>query len=331
MIVPFTEDHETTRETARSFLQAWYDNGRGPERIYQSKEGFDEKAWQVFAKEMGMAGIAIETAYGGSGQGDFGRIVVMEELGASLCAIPFLTSCGIVTDILQIVGEPIAKNRYLRRIAMGELKATYFDGHDAADKVVRQVASASEADLVVLSRRGEGGMDYVAIPTGAAGLVIRREETLDPTRSSATVDWKRVSAADFIPIGYGSEERHYKLVTQSFIALAAESVGGAKKCLEIVTEDFSGRAIDEHHVAEMRNLIETASSAVYGAVIASPDKKTQAVVTAKSIAIDSFLQVIGLALELSEENGGVENNPLQAFYNRAKANSIIFGSSRQLD
>ena len=78
-----------------------------------------------------MAGIAIDEEYEGAGLGDLGRVVVMEELGASLCAIPFLTSCGIVTDILQISGEQIAKNRYLKKIAAGELSAAYCDGHDA--------------------------------------------------------------------------------------------------------------------------------------------------------------------------------------------------------
>jgi len=132
---PFTEDHDMIREAARGFLQDWFDSGKGPERIYQSGTAYDAKAWISFAQELGMAGVAISEDYGGAGLGDLGRVVVMEELGASLCAIPFLTSCGIVANILVTAGEPIAKNRYLKKIAVGELSAAYCDGHHASERL----------------------------------------------------------------------------------------------------------------------------------------------------------------------------------------------------
>ena len=166
MTYPFTDDHDMIRDAARGFLQAWYDGGKGPERIYQSGTSFDQAAWTSFAQELGMAGIAISEEYEGAGMGDLGRVVVMEELGASLCAIPFLTTCGIVTNIIQTAGEATAKNRFLKKIAAGELSAAYCDGHDAASKVVSHVVHAAEADLIVLSGRGQGGIDYFAIPKG---------------------------------------------------------------------------------------------------------------------------------------------------------------------
>ena len=48
-----------------------------------------------------MVGVAISEDFGGSGLDDLGRVVVMEELGASLCAIPFLTTGGEVVDIIS--------------------------------------------------------------------------------------------------------------------------------------------------------------------------------------------------------------------------------------
>ena len=48
-----------------------------------------------------MVGVAISEDFGGSGLDDLGRVVVMEELGASLCAIPFLTTGGQVVDIIS--------------------------------------------------------------------------------------------------------------------------------------------------------------------------------------------------------------------------------------
>jgi len=82
-------------------------------------------------EDMGMGGIAIDESYGGAGLGDLGRVVVMEELGASLCAIPFLPTCGIVADLINAVGTETAKTQYLPKIASGEVKAVYCDGRDA--------------------------------------------------------------------------------------------------------------------------------------------------------------------------------------------------------
>ena len=324
------------REAARGFLQAWYEGGKGPERIYQSGTAYDAAAWKSFAQELGMAGIAIDEEYEGAGLSDLGRVVVMEELGASLCAIPFLTSCGIVTDILQTAGEQIAKNRYLKKIAAGELSDAYCDGHDALRKAVTHVAHAAEADLMVLSRRGEGGMDYFTIAKGTSGLTITPEKTMDPTRSFASVDWSGVSEGDMIPLGYGSEEQHQKLITQSFIALAAECVGGAQACLDMTLE-YAGQRVQfgrpiasfqaiKHRCADMFVELEAARSAVYAAAIATPEEKTEAALIAKAYASEAFYKIAGDAIQLHGGIGFTWEYPLHFFFKRARANKSMFGT-----
>ena len=339
MSYPFTEDHDMIREAARSFLQDWYDGGKGPEHVYQSGEAYDATAWQSFAQELGMAGIAIDEDYDGAGLGDLGRVVVMEELGASLCAIPFLTSCGIAADILSVAGEAEAKNRYLKKIAAGELSAAYCDGHDATSKVVSHVAHAAEADLIIMSSRGEGGMDYIAIGKSTAGLSVTAEKTMDPTRGFATVDWSGVSESDIIQLGSGSEAQHEKLITQSFIALAAECVGGAQKCLDMTLE-YAGQRVQfgrpiasfqaiKHRCADMFILIEAARSAVYSAAVAPPEKKTQAAIIAKAYATDAFFKVAGDAIQMHGGIGFTWDYPLHFFFKRARANRTMFGSSER--
>lgn len=337
MTYPFTDDHDMIRDAARGFLQAWYDGGKGPERVYQSGTAFDAEAWTSFSQELGMAGIAISEDYDGAGLGDLGRVVVMEELGASLCSIPFLSTCGIAADILQTTGEDTAKNRYLKKIAVGELSAAYCDGHHAARKVATHVAHAAEADLIILSRKGEGGMDYIAIAKGTAGLKIKPEKTMDPTRSFASVDWSQVAETDIISIGYGSEARHEKLITQSFIALAAECVGGAQACLDMTLE-YAGQRVQfgrpiasfqaiKHRCADMFILIEAARSAVYAAAVAPPEEKTEAALIAKAYATDAFFKVAGDAIQMHGGIGFTWEYPLHFFFKRARANRSMFGSS----
>ena len=337
MAFPFTEDHEMIREAARGFLQDWFDGGKGLEKIYQSGQAFDAQAWKSFAAEQGMAGIAIDQEYGGAGLGDLGRVVVMEELGASLCAIPFLTTCGIVADIIKIAGEDSAKADLLPKIASGELTASYSDGHDATKKVVTHSVYSGHTDMIILSRRVADGIDYFAINSDAEGLVITLEKTMDPTRSFAKVDWSEVADSDMQIIGYGSEERHAKIITQSFIALAAECVGGAQKCLDMTLE-YAGQRVQfdrpiasfqaiKHRCADMFILIEAARSATYAAAIASPEEKTEAALIAKAYAVDAFFKVSGDAIQMHGGIGFTWEYPLHFFFKRARANRSMFGSS----
>jgi len=58
MVYPFNSDHEMIREVLSGFLQDWYENGKGPERIYKSGKAFDREAWSGFSHDLGMVGVA---------------------------------------------------------------------------------------------------------------------------------------------------------------------------------------------------------------------------------------------------------------------------------
>jgi len=337
MAYPFTEDHDMIREAARGFLQGWYDGGKGPERVYQSGLAFDVSAWDNFAQDMGMSAIAIDEAYGGASLGDLGRVVVMEELGASLCSIPFLTTCGIVADLIGAIGTDKAKNLYLPKIAAGEIKAVYCDGHDAKQKRVFNTVYADCADLIFLSRRAEGHLEIISISVDAEGLIISPEKTLDPTRGFSAVDWSGVSENEIDVIGQTSEAELNEIVIRSFIALAAECVGGAQKCLDMTLEYAAQRVqfdrpiasfqTIKHRCADMFILIEAARSAVYAAAVAPSEEKTEAALIAKAYASDAFFKVAGDAIQLHGGIGFTWEYPLHFFFKRARANRSMFGDS----
>lgn len=337
MAYPFTEDHDMIREAARGFLQDWYDGGKGPERVYQSDETFDAAAWQSFAQELGMAGIAIDEDFDGAGLGDLGRVVVMEELGASLCAVPFLTTCGIVADIIARVGTDEAKREYLPKIASGEMKAAYCDGHDAKNKRVFNTVYSDCADAIFLSRRTGDEIEIIAISAETNGLIITPEKTMDPTRSFSSMDWSGVADGDITIIGTTTQAKLNQIVIQSFTGLAAECVGGAQKCLDMTLE-YAGQRVQfgrpissfqaiKHRCADMFILIEAARSAVYAAAIAAPEEKTEAALIAKAYATDAYFKVAGDAIQMHGGIGFTWDYPLHFFFKRARANRSMFGSS----
>ena len=75
MAYPFSSEHNLIRETARGFLQEWFDDGKGPEKVFKSGQAFDAAAWTKFTQELGMSAIAIDESYGGAGMGELGLIL----------------------------------------------------------------------------------------------------------------------------------------------------------------------------------------------------------------------------------------------------------------
>lgn len=345
MSFPFTEDHDMIREAARGFLQSIYDAGKGPESIYGSGSGYDAATWQSFAQELGMAGIAIDEEFGGAGLGDLGRVVVMEELGASLASVPFSPTCTIAADMIAGMGDDAAKAEYLPKIAGGEIIVAYTDGHDAlsvsGDKVfgaVSNVLYGAQADMLLLTQKTDDGIRLIGIPKGTAGFTATPKQTMDPTRNLSDINLDNVALSDLMVLGEGSAAQADAIVKTSFIALAAECVGGAQQCLDMTLEYLGqrvqfGRPIAsfqaiKHRCADMFILVEAARSAVYAAALETDAvKKTELALIAKAYASDAYFEVAGHAIQLHGGIGFTWEYPLHYFFKRARANRAVFGSS----
>ncbi len=336
MAYPFSSEHNLIRETARGFLQEWFDDGKGPEKVFKSGQAFDAAAWTKFTQELGMSAIAIDESYGGAGMGELGLIVVMEELGASLCSIPFLSGCAVVAGLLEKMGEDQPKSKILPKIATGELIAVYCEGDG---NKANYVANGSLADLIVFPYFVADGIDYIGISAQAKGLSITPHKTMDPSRNFASVDWSGVADSERQIIGYGSKEAHRKMIAQSHLALAAESIGGAQKCLDMTLE-YTAQRIQfdrpiasfqaiKHRCADMFILLEAARSAVYGAAVATDIEKTQACLVAKAYATDAFYKIAGDAIQLHGGIGFTWEYPLHFFFKRARANRTMFGTPQE--
>lgn len=344
MAFPFTEDHAMIREAARGFLQNWYDGGKGPERVFESGTGYDEVAWQGLGIDLGMAGISIDEAYGGAGLGDLGRVVVMEELGASLCSVPFSPSATIASDMLSEFGFESTKGDWLPRLASGEIIAAYADGKDALTLIdselsgqVKNILYGAQADIILFSLKKENNCLLIGLPKTTTGLCIDSIETMDPTRSFANITFENVTLKDEFILGEGRSEQFDAVVKTSLVGLAAECVGGAQQCLDMTLE-YAGQRVQfdrpiasfqaiKHRCADMFVQIEAARSAVYAAALAEGKKKTELALIAKAYASDAFFEVTGHAIQLHGGIGFTWEYPLHFYFKRARANRTVFGSS----
>ena len=85
--------------------------------------GFESGTWNSIC-DLGLAGLLIPEAYGGSGM-DFKTLgVVLEQLGRGLTASPLVASGVVGASAVQLGGSEDQKRQWLPRIASGEVVAT---------------------------------------------------------------------------------------------------------------------------------------------------------------------------------------------------------------
>lgn len=346
---PFTEDHDMIREAAHGFLQDWYNGGKGPQSVYDSGTGIDKALWNGLTQDLGMAGIAIDERFGGAGMGDLGLVVVLEELGRSMASAPFLSTGAIAVNVLNGMDTDAHNGRrqeLLESIASGQTILSYFDGHDALmlkdgkiSGTVRCVLDASHADRFLFSMRNGDALSVFDVASNEKGVTITSEKTLDPTRNFDTVTFENLSVGDIDIIGHITAENLNALHAKSYIALAAECVGGAQACLDM-TLDYTAQRVQfgrpiasfqavKHRCADMFILIESARNAVYAAAIAESDAKVEAGLIAKAYATDAYFKVAGDAVQMHGGIGFTWEYPLQWYFKRARANRAMFGASSQ--
>ncbi len=153
--------------------------------------GFSRELWQRFA-DLGLAGVLVPEAYGGSGLGVVEAGVIMEAIGRTLAPSPFLSTAVIGASLLTHYGSDaqrdallpaIASGRHLTALALDEAgkhrpfrlatRATPHAGGYRIDGTKQLVVDGHVADtLIVAARTGDaraGQATNAANAVNAAG------------------------------------------------------------------------------------------------------------------------------------------------------------------
>jgi acyl-CoA dehydrogenase len=162
----FREDHELFREQARRFIEteivpnlhAWEQAGIVPKSLWRK------------AGEIGLLCSTVPEEYGGSG-GDFGHSAVMiEELArVNATAIGFTTHSEIVAPYLVAYGSEEQKQRWLPRMASGELIGVIAMSEPGIGSDLRSMRTGAlrEGDQYVIN-----GQKTFITNGGNAGLIV---------------------------------------------------------------------------------------------------------------------------------------------------------------
>ncbi|HMJ56498.1 MAG TPA: acyl-CoA dehydrogenase family protein [Polyangiaceae bacterium] len=366
MYFAFTEEQEELRRNARRLLET-ASTTRDVRAAMATVRGYDEKLWRRLGEELGLTSLAIPEAYGGAGLGFVELAAVMEEMGRALLCGPFFATVCLAASAVLTGGTEEQKRELLPGIAAGRTTATVAfappsgrwdapgsgmtyaarDGGYELSGTSAFVIDGHSADLVLVAARpasspSDGGPAIFVVPGATPGLERRARTTMDLTRKQAelTLRQVRLPASALLGAAESGERTLARALDLAKVALAAEQVGGAQRCLDM-SLDYAktrlqfGRPIGsfqaiKHKLADMFVELESARSAsYYAAWVAahSHEELPSAAALAKAYCSDAYFH---LAAECIQIHGGVGftwEHDAHLFFKRAKSSETLFGDA----
>lgn len=232
-----TEEQTMLRDMARDWatnespVTAW-------RKIRNANEatGYDPAAYATMA-EMGWTGVIIPEAHGGSDFGWLSLGLVIEELGKTLAASPIAASAAAASAIL-LGGSDAQKDKYLSRIASGELVATLAvdEGprHDPAAIAATVEGGKLSGTKAFVAEGDSAGLFVVAATDGlylveaGQGVTVDRRHLVD-FRSHAQVTFDG-APADML--ASGGADLLDAVLDRAAVLTAAEMLGMAGQAFD---------------------------------------------------------------------------------------------------
>ncbi|MHB8438946.1 MAG: acyl-CoA dehydrogenase family protein [Acidimicrobiales bacterium] len=352
----FSEEQEELRRAVRRFL-----DDKSPmtevRRLMETEEGFDRGVWEQMANQLGLQALHIPEEFGGAGFTYVELIVVLEEMGASLLCAPYFSSVALGANALLCSGDDSAKKDYLPGIAAGETIATLALSEDTGRWDLDGITLAAEgsgsnwtlnghkmfvldghsADLLIVAARSAKGVGLFAVESGAGGLTRTPLATMDQTRKQARIEFSGTPAR-LIGEDGGAGPALTRTLDLAAVALAAEQVGGAQKCLDMSVEYAKtriqfGRPIGsfqaiKHKCADMLLEVESAKSAAYYAGWAAAEDSDELPVVAslaKSYCSEAYFHAAAENIQIHGGIGFTWEHDAHLYFKRAKSSELLFG------
>lgn len=356
----FAEEQLELRKTVAQLLSKRAD-AAALRKTLESGEAFDRGLWDVLCQQVGVAALAIPEEFGGFGATLVEQHLVLEELGAALTPSPMFGSAVLAAQAILATGNDEACERLLPGIAEGSSIAALCwvgpEGHWRSDDVActaagsdadgytvsgaaHYVLDGAHADVLIVAASVDGAIALFEVDPSAAGVARRQLPTMDLTRPMSLVEF--ASAPAIRLTADDATAALEKVRTIAIVALSAEQVGAAERCLQM-TVDYSkdrvqfGRAIGsfqalKHRMADLYFLVETARSASYAAVYSLSEGLSTAAAdaaVAKAYCSEALLAVTGDSIQL---HGGIAitwEHDAHLFFKRAHGSAQLLGQPEE--
>jgi len=371
-----TDAQAAFRQELRSFTKA-HGTSQAVRALLDDPAGYDPAVWELMAKQLGLPGLIVGEEHGGSGAGAAEAVIALEELGAVLLPSPFLPT---LLGTVAVLAGGRAAGRILPAVAAGQQRLA-LAGADVASTGLAstglastglastggEVSATADGDggwrltgqvpcvldgagaslILVVASTGEGPALF-AVQAGAPGLTAVALETLDLTRREARLSF------DAVPAELASDPDQAAWLTRvralAALAVAAGSLGGIRRCLEMATgyakeRTAFGRTIGsfqavKHMCADMlvdlectRAAVEHAAKVADQADEAGPPGEAAAAAlpaacsVAKAYASDAVVRAATTLIQVHGGLGFTWEHDAHLFYRRAFSDEQLFGDA----
>jgi alkylation response protein AidB-like acyl-CoA dehydrogenase len=360
----FSEEQDEFRAMVRRFFEQRWPLAE-VRRLSETPAGFDRGTWKQMAEELGLQGLALPEACGGQGFGFLELGIALEEMGRQLAGGPFLASAVLGAQAIRNAASEEVQAELLPALASGDSIASLAvferSGPLAPASIPAECRSSAggwrvsgekdlvidgqNADLLVVAARapgstGDDGIALLAVRADAPGVETQPVPGLDLTRKLAHVTLREAPARLLAPPGAGGPALA-RTLDQAALALAAEAVGAAARCLEMAVDYARGRVqfarpigsfqAIQHKAAEVLLELESARSAAYWSwwVASRPEVAPEALAEAASLAKatcgDALTRAAAESLQIHGGVGFTWESDCHLYYRRAKAMELLFG------
>ncbi|WP_139980332.1 acyl-CoA dehydrogenase family protein [Nocardioides litoris] len=351
-------DHASIRDSVRTFLDK-SGTEQDVRRAMDTPAGFDRTAWQALAQQLGVAAIGIPEDLGGAGFGFAELAVVLEEVGAALLPSPLLASRVLAAEALIRSGDPGVRREVEALASGGSLGTLALSAAGGAwSPEVTQVEASHDgeelrltgeacfvldgavADTIVVVALLDGRPELFVVGGGATGLVADPLDTVDLTRHQARLTFTGTPARK-VTCTRPAAAVIGEVLDLAAIALAAEQVGGAQRCLDMSVEHAKtriqfGRPVGsfqaiKHKCANVLLELDAARSAVRAAawsVDHAPEEVPVLAAMVKAHCSETYELAARECIQIHGGMGFTWEFAAQLYFKRAHSSSLLFGSPR---
>jgi alkylation response protein AidB-like acyl-CoA dehydrogenase len=349
-----SEEQQALRGSARELL-AGECSTTAVRKAMASDSGTIPELYTEIAK-LGWTGLIVPEKYGGAGLGMLEMAVLLEEQGYAAMPGPFLFSSALAAEALARSASDELRQKWLPALADGRAIGTVAiveanDSLSSADfSTVASAAGAAArisgaklfvpyanlADFIVVAARGGSqAASLYLVETKAQGVKVEMLNSLDLTRRVAIVEFDSAPAT---PIG-GGEALYARLLDVGAVAIAADSLGGTQRALDMavdyskVREQF-GKPIGsfqalKHAAAEIVADLEPARALLWFAAYAQdalPTQAPRAAAMAKARLSEIYSRSTDRAVLMHGGIGFTWEHDMHLWFKRARFNESFLGS-----
>lgn len=356
----FTDEQRMLSDTAVSFMDAVSD-GAATRAAMVSDEGFERTIFERLCQEMYWQGIVVEESHGGLGLGFVELVIALEAMGERLHCSP-LQSLAVSSLALRQCAPSACRDMLLEQLCAGSIivlahtdatngwrgvgvKAVATDDGWVLSGEARFVPFGHAADHFLVAAKTVAGVTLFAVAASDLGVTCERTPTLDQTRAMATLSLHEVKVGEGQCLALNAQPLLDTTIDSARILVAADQVGGARKCLEISVDYVServqfGRTIAsfqaiKHKAADMMVKAESARSVLYAAACiadewlqgnATASELQEAAAMVSACAGDAYFFCAGTGIQLHGGVGITEEYDIQLYFKRARSTEDYLGS-----